>query len=370
MPTPSVSLGGLLLLVVVQGLVPAGALLRPQVGQARGEAKGAAGSGSAGGASTRGRAPGECWVEQLSWKPRAYLFHNFLSPEEADHVIAVALPRIRRNSVIHANGTVGDDPIRTSWGTFINRAADDVIRHIDKRVAEWTHLPPSHAEDMQVLRYQHSQQYGAHWDETDPYEEGSRTVGGGRSYRVATVLMYLSDAEFGGETAFPRSEWLDEAVQTAGKEYSDCAKGGVAAHARKGDAILFWDMQPSGDKLDRYSMHTGCPVIRGVKWSATKWIHGEPFGWSTYHQPQTEEEKAEEERARKAADERRQRQKLADEADPCRDTETFCEDWAFNGECEKNPPYMEQACPRSCRFCCLQGDVLCERQLARRKRPQ
>eukprot|EP00887_Chlorella_sp_A99_P003680 scaffold7.g3680.t1 len=212
----------------------------------------------------------------------------------------------------------------------------------------------------------HRQADGAHWDETDPYEEGSRTVGGGRSYRVATVLMYLSDAEFGGETAFPRSEWLDEAVQTAGKEYSDCAKvneaalmarparadsqGGVAAHARKGDAILFWDMQPSGDKLDRYSMHTGCPVIRGVKWSATKWIHGEPFGWSTYHQPQTEEEKAEEE-----PDERRQRQKLADEADPCRDTETFCEDWAFNGEVRSS---WER------------GDVLCERQLARRKRPQ
>lgn len=42
-----------------------------------------------------------------------------------------------------------------------------------------------------------------------------------------------SDAEFGGETAFPRGIWLDEKQQTAGKVFSDCAKGGVAAAARK-----------------------------------------------------------------------------------------------------------------------------------------
>lgn len=27
------------------------------------------------------------WIEQLSWHPRAYLYHNFLTPAEADHLI-------------------------------------------------------------------------------------------------------------------------------------------------------------------------------------------------------------------------------------------------------------------------------------------
>jgi hypothetical protein len=27
------------------------------------------------------------WVEVLSWKPRAYLYHNFLTHEECDHII-------------------------------------------------------------------------------------------------------------------------------------------------------------------------------------------------------------------------------------------------------------------------------------------
>ncbi len=28
---------------------------------------------------------------------------------------------------------------------------------------------------------------------------------------------------------------------------------------------------------DPYSMHTGCPVVRGVKWNAVAWLHGTPF---------------------------------------------------------------------------------------------
>ena len=83
---------------------------------------------------------------------------------------------------------------------------------------------------------------------------------------TTTPHAAAADAEFGGETAFPHGHWLNEEIQAAGKEFSDCGKEGIAVHARKGDAILFWNMVPSGDKLDRYSMHTGCPVIRGTKW--------------------------------------------------------------------------------------------------------
>jgi prolyl 4-hydroxylase len=50
------------------------------------------------------------------------------------------------------------------------------------------------------------------------------------------VLAWRADAEEGGETAFPHSRWLNEEVQTAGRQFSQCAKGVVAAHARKGNA--------------------------------------------------------------------------------------------------------------------------------------
>jgi hypothetical protein len=38
---------------------------------------------------------------------------------------------------------------------------------------------------------------------------------------------------------------------------------------RQGDALLFYSQTPNGT-LDTLSLHSGCPVIHGNKWSATK----------------------------------------------------------------------------------------------------
>jgi len=35
--------------------------------------------------------------------------------------------------------------VRTSWGTFLSRAQDEVVYAIEQRVANWTHLPAEHA---------------------------------------------------------------------------------------------------------------------------------------------------------------------------------------------------------------------------------
>ena len=189
------------------------------------------------------------------------------------------------------------------------RGYDDVIFEVDRRVAEWTHLPPVHGEDMQVLRYQNNQSYEAHWDDLDPTEgEVAKQGLGGGSVRVATVLMFLSgergaawahtrapctpanptltptpppsaaDVEEGGETAFPHSQWLDKEVQTAGKSYTKCTEGGVAAHPRKGNAVMFWDTKVGSIYQDKWSMHAGCAVLKGTKWSATKWVSASATG--------------------------------------------------------------------------------------------
>lgn len=39
------------------------------------------------------------WIEPLSWRPRAFLYHGFLSAEETAHVRALAEPRLERSQV-------------------------------------------------------------------------------------------------------------------------------------------------------------------------------------------------------------------------------------------------------------------------------
>lgn len=76
---------------------------------------------------------------------------------------------------------------------WYRRKEDPVVTQLEEKLAAWTKFPVSHQEDVQILRYQYGQKYGAHWDVFD--EKGPR---------AATVLVYLADKDlFGGETAFP-----------------------------------------------------------------------------------------------------------------------------------------------------------------------
>jgi prolyl 4-hydroxylase len=96
--------------------------------------------------------------------------------------------------------------------------------------------------------------------------------------RVATLLLYFNDVPRGGETAFPDTTPADWASPDAERRHgrdpllSECAKGHVAARPKKGDALLFWSIKPDGHTEDRASMHAGCPVEEGVKWTGTIWV--------------------------------------------------------------------------------------------------
>jgi hypothetical protein len=114
---------------------------------------------------------------------------------------------------------------------------------------------------VQILRYSYGQKYGAHYD----------SLG-----RICTVLVYLAEPEEGGETAFPNTnldDWADQKQLKYEQDFSSCAQGHVAAKPKKGDALLFYSLKPDGKTTDPAAMHTGCPLIKGIKWTATIWIH-------------------------------------------------------------------------------------------------
>lgn len=61
------------------------------------------------------------WVELVSWKPRVYIWHNFITDEEARHLIDLAAPQMKRSTVVGEGGKSVEDNYRTSYGTFLRR---------------------------------------------------------------------------------------------------------------------------------------------------------------------------------------------------------------------------------------------------------
>ncbi|CAI5499188.1 unnamed protein product, partial [Closterium sp. Naga37s-1] len=203
-------------------------------------------------------------ITRLSWQPRAFLYSGFLSHDECDHLITLARDKVTRSSVAdNESGKSVLSAIRTSSGTFLNKYQDDVVKRIEERIAAWTFLPKEHGEAIQILKYEIGQKYDAHFDY---FFDAVNTQMGG--HRVATVLMYLTTVEEGGETVFPSSQPRPPMDVTK----SECANRGLAVKPQKGDALLFYSLHPDGT-TDQSSLHASCPVIRGEKWSATKWIH-------------------------------------------------------------------------------------------------
>lgn len=66
------------------------------------------------------------WVEVMSWVPRAFVLHNFLTPEECEHLINEAREKLKRSEVLNDPNSKGSKEAfksnyRTSSGTFLAR---------------------------------------------------------------------------------------------------------------------------------------------------------------------------------------------------------------------------------------------------------
>ncbi|KAF3507822.1 hypothetical protein F2Q69_00008989 [Brassica cretica] len=190
---------------------------------------------------------GDSWVEVISWEPRAFLYHNFL-------VVDVQ------------TGGSKDSRVRTSSGTFLKRGQDEIVEEIENRISDFTFIPVENGEGLQVLHYEVGQKYEPHHDY---FSDAYNVKRGGN--RIATVLMYLSDVEEGGETVFPAAKGNISDVPWW-NELSQCGREGLSVLPKKRDALLFWSARPDAT-LDPSSLHGGCPVIKGNKWSSTKWFH-------------------------------------------------------------------------------------------------
>jgi prolyl 4-hydroxylase len=186
--------------------------------------------------------------------------------------------------------------------------------------------------------------------------------------RVATILLYLSEVEAGGATTLPLASPANATrareaypppdpatdpsadAQCAGAERTGGGMG-VAVRPKKGDALLFWDMLPDGKTVDRRALHASCPTLKGVKYTATVWVHSKRYGGA--YEP------------------------LA-RAGRCEDGDARCGAWAREApasRCDSQPEKMlglAGLCRRACRDCeaCAADDLLCLRANGRSRRAE
>lgn len=207
----------------------------------------------------------------LSWKPRALHFPKFASAEQCNNIIKAARARLKPSTLALRKGETEESTkgVRTSSGTFISASEDSTgtLGLIEQKIARATMIPREHGEAFNVLRYEIGQKYASHYDAFNPAEYGPQ-----KSQRVASFLLYLSDVEEGGETMFPYENGSNMDI---GYDYQECI--GLKVKPRQGDGLLFYSVFTNGT-IDPTSLHGSCPVIRGEKWVATKWMRDQGRG--------------------------------------------------------------------------------------------
>jgi hypothetical protein len=199
-------------------------------------------------------APGE--LRQVHAGPRIALAGKFLSPALCDWLIARARPKIVRARTFDGEAAAQLDSGRSNGAAEFNFAdIDIVLALIRTRIAAITGLPAFGMENTQVLHYAPGQRFAPHYDYLDPAQPRvAQTIARG-GQRVATFLVYLNDDFDAAETSFLKLGWR--------------------YRGQKGDAILFWNVDPSGAP-DPATLHEGLAPSRGEKWLLSQWIRLPP----------------------------------------------------------------------------------------------
>ena len=184
--------------------------------------------------------------------PRIVLLGNVLSDEEADALTAYCQSRLERSPVVNDDdGSIQQHQSRTSRGAFIQRKETELVSRIETRLAELSGWPVERSEGLQIQQYEHTNEYRPHFDWFDPDLPGPRKHMEHGGQRLATFVIYLSDVESGGATAFPEF--------------------GLEVWPRKGNAVFFQNTD-NNHIPDKRTLHAGTPVVRGVKTIANKWL--------------------------------------------------------------------------------------------------
>ncbi|XP_070607612.1 LOW QUALITY PROTEIN: prolyl 4-hydroxylase subunit alpha-3 [Erythrolamprus reginae] len=195
--------------------------------------------------------------EVLHPQPELALYHDFVTPFEAEKIKALAAPGLQRSVVASGEKQERVD-YRISQSAWLKDNLDPVIRSLGRRAAALTglNIRTPYAEYLQVVNYGLGGHYEPHFDHATSRKSPLYRMKSGN--RIATLMIYLSPVEAGGSTAFI---YANLSVPASSLLLSP-----------KNAALFWWNLRKNGQG-DEATLHAGCPVLAGDKWVANKWFH-------------------------------------------------------------------------------------------------
>lgn len=241
----------------------------------------------------------EVIIESLEDNTRIFRLHNFVTAEETDQLIANAkrMKLTPSTAGLHQKGATGDNQGELIAGRTSHNAWDQasaLSTKLKKRSFDLLRMKfkVEASDGFQVVHYDPSQLYMPHHDFFELQQSTKKwsfDPKKGGSNRFATIFLYLSDVELGGDTVFPRipgnfpptdglsDEYIKERKDTLfpgiyeKHQFLDQCRNRFRVKPKKGDAILFYHQNRRGD-LDETTLHGACPPLQGEKWGANLWI--------------------------------------------------------------------------------------------------
>ncbi|CAN7975926.1 unnamed protein product [Ixodes persulcatus] len=166
--------------------------------------------------------------EEINLKPYVIVMHDVVQDKDIEDLMEFAEPRLERSTTYNGS-EVMPSPERTSSTAWLNE--DDAPIAL-ANYGTGGHFLPHHDFFQDNLH--------AYNSSADYYRQH------GRGDRLATLMIYMTDVEEGGATVFPSL--------------------GIRLTPKKGDAAFWWNLKANGEG-ERLTMHAGCPVLYGSKWS-------------------------------------------------------------------------------------------------------
>jgi prolyl 4-hydroxylase len=182
-----------------------------------------------------------------------FVVRDFLKKQECGQLIALIDKDRQPSGLLSSNP---DPDFRTSESCNL-RIADPINQEVERRINHLMGIAPENAETIQGQRYAVGQEFKEHHDfffTSEPYWPDQERVGGQRTW---TAMIFLNEPEAGGQTSFPRA--------------------GVRMTPRTGN-LLAWNNLDEYGEPNSYSLHTGMPVLGGLKYVITKWYRERRWG--------------------------------------------------------------------------------------------